>query len=94
MGIIEELPELGIVKYTKPAGVIASLIPVAGPYIDAGRHRHLRNQVQGRRDLAAPGQQEDDDEVVRMMRAALEAASTRSTWCSASSAPASRWPTC
>src|SRR5579864_9662932 len=28
MGIIEELPEKGIVKYAKPAGVIASLVPV------------------------------------------------------------------
>ena len=28
MGIIEEIPEKGIVKYAKPAGVIASLVPV------------------------------------------------------------------
>ena len=28
MGIIEEIPEKGIVKYAKPVGVIASLIPV------------------------------------------------------------------
>lgn len=28
MGIIEEIPERGLVKYAKPAGVIASLIPV------------------------------------------------------------------
>ena len=33
MGIIEELPDKGIVKYAKPAGVIASLIPVTSPYI-------------------------------------------------------------
>ena len=33
IGIIEELPEKGIVKYAKPAGVIASLIPVTSPYI-------------------------------------------------------------
>ena len=33
MGIIEELPEKGIVKYAKPAGVITSLIPVTSPYI-------------------------------------------------------------
>jgi sulfoacetaldehyde dehydrogenase len=32
-GIIEELPEKGIVKYAKPAGVIASLIPVTSPYV-------------------------------------------------------------
>jgi sulfoacetaldehyde dehydrogenase len=28
VGIIEELPEKGIVKYAKPAGVIAGLLPV------------------------------------------------------------------
>src|SRR5689334_1296507 len=28
MGIIEEIPQKGIVKYAKPAGVIASLVPV------------------------------------------------------------------
>ena len=33
MGVIEELPDKGIVKYAKPAGVICSLIPVTSPYI-------------------------------------------------------------
>jgi len=33
IGVIEELPERGIVKYAKPAGVIASLIPVTSPYV-------------------------------------------------------------
>ena len=33
MGVIEELPDKGIVKYAKPAGVIASLIPVTSPYV-------------------------------------------------------------
>src|SRR5215207_2094725 len=33
MGVVEELPEKGIVKYAKPAGVICSLIPVTSPYI-------------------------------------------------------------
>jgi sulfoacetaldehyde dehydrogenase len=31
MGIIEELPEKGIVKYAKPAGVIAALVPTTNP---------------------------------------------------------------
>jgi sulfoacetaldehyde dehydrogenase len=31
MGIIEEIPEKGITKYAKPAGVVASLIPVTNP---------------------------------------------------------------
>ena len=30
-GIVEKLPEKGIVKYAKPAGVIASLIPMTNP---------------------------------------------------------------
>ncbi len=31
VGIVEELPEKGIAKYAKPAGVIASLIPMTNP---------------------------------------------------------------
>jgi sulfoacetaldehyde dehydrogenase len=30
-GVIEEIPERGIVKYAKPAGVIASLVPTTNP---------------------------------------------------------------
>jgi len=33
MGIIEEDPVRNLVKYAKPAGVIASLIPVTSPYV-------------------------------------------------------------
>jgi sulfoacetaldehyde dehydrogenase len=33
IGIIEDDPATGIVKYAKPAGVIASLIPVTSPYV-------------------------------------------------------------
>jgi sulfoacetaldehyde dehydrogenase len=33
VGIIEEIPEKGIVKYAKPAGVIASLIPTTNPVL-------------------------------------------------------------
>jgi sulfoacetaldehyde dehydrogenase len=33
MGVIEELPDKGIVKYAKPIGVIASLIPTTNPDI-------------------------------------------------------------
>ncbi len=31
IGVIEELPEKGIIKYAKPAGVIASLVPTTNP---------------------------------------------------------------
>src|SRR6187455_633323 len=33
VGVIEELPERGIVKYAKPAGVIAGLLPVTNPLV-------------------------------------------------------------
>lgn len=33
VGVIEEIPELGIVKYAKPAGVIASLVPMTNPVL-------------------------------------------------------------
>src|SRR5580692_5009045 len=33
IGIIDEIPEKGIVKYAKPAGVIAALIPVTSAYV-------------------------------------------------------------
>ncbi len=31
VGIIEEIPEKGIVKYAKPVGVIASIVPTTNP---------------------------------------------------------------
>ena len=31
VGVVEEIPEKGIVKYAKPAGVVASLIPMTNP---------------------------------------------------------------
>src|SRR5215471_13500784 len=33
VGIIEEVPEKGIVKYAKPAGVIAGVLPVTNPLV-------------------------------------------------------------
>ena len=33
IGVIEELPEKGIVKYAKPVGVIAGLLPVTNPLV-------------------------------------------------------------
>jgi sulfoacetaldehyde dehydrogenase len=33
IGIVEEIPERGIVKYGKPAGVIAGLLPVTNPVV-------------------------------------------------------------
>lgn len=36
VGIIEEIPEKGIVKYAKPVGVIASLVPTTNPELTPG----------------------------------------------------------
>src|SRR3569623_224848 len=33
MGVSEEIPDKGIVKYAKPAGVVAALIPVTSAYV-------------------------------------------------------------
>src|SRR5881398_173384 len=33
VGVIEEVPEKGIVKYAKPVGVIAGLLPVTNPLV-------------------------------------------------------------
>src|SRR5687768_13502346 len=33
IGIIEEIPDKGIVKYAKPVGVIAGLLPVTNPLV-------------------------------------------------------------
>jgi acyl-CoA reductase-like NAD-dependent aldehyde dehydrogenase len=33
MGVIEDLPEQGLVKYAKPAGVVAALVPVTSAYV-------------------------------------------------------------
>ena len=33
VGVVEEIPEKGIVKYAKPAGVIAGLLPVTNPVV-------------------------------------------------------------
>ena len=60
VGIIEELPEKGIVKYGKPAGDrrLHRADDQSGP--DAGRQRDLRDQGARRRHLlAAPALEED-----------------------------------
>ena len=60
VGIIEELPEKGIVKYAKPAG--GHRRPAAGdqPARHDGQHGHQRDQVQGRRHLLAASAEQED----------------------------------
>ena len=53
MGVIEEIPEKGLVKYAKPAGVIVSLIPVTSPYITPIGIAIYAHQVQERGGLLA-----------------------------------------
>lgn len=72
MGVIEEIPEKGIVKYAKPAGVIASLIPVTSPYVTPIGIAIYAIKC---RDAVIfsphPGSKKTTNETVRVMRAAL-----------------------
>ena len=74
MGVIEEIPEKGIVKYAKPAGVIVSLIPVTSPYITpigiAIYAIKCKNAVIF---SPHPSSRKTTNETVRLMRAALVA---------------------
>ncbi|HER24462.1 MAG TPA: aldehyde dehydrogenase family protein [Candidatus Atribacteria bacterium] len=73
MGIIEEIPEKGITKYAKPAGIIASIIPCTNPA--------LTPPVTGLYSLKCkdvviysphPRTKKTTNETVRLMRVALE----------------------
>lgn len=74
MGVIEEIPEKGLVKYAKPAGVIVSLIPVTSPYITpigiAVYAIKCKNAVIF---SPHPSSRRTTNETVRLMRAALVA---------------------
>src|SRR5437762_7299243 len=72
MGVIEEIPEKGIVKYAKPAGVIASLIPVTSPYITPiGIAIYAIKCKDAVIFSPYPGSRKTTNETVRVMRAAL-----------------------
>src|SRR2546426_4998263 len=72
MGVIEELPEKGIVKYAKPAGVIASLIPVTSPYVTPiGIAIYAVKCKDAVIFSPHPGSKNTTNETVRVMRAAL-----------------------
>jgi sulfoacetaldehyde dehydrogenase len=75
MGIIEEIPEKGIVKYAKPAGVIAALIPVTSPYVTpVGIAIYALKCKDAVIFSPHPASRKTTNEVVRVMRAALRAA--------------------
>ncbi len=72
MGVIEEIPDKGIVKYAKPAGVIASLIPVTSPYVTPiGIAIYAIKCKDAVIFSPHPGSRKTTNETVRVMRAAL-----------------------
>src|SRR5580698_8678041 len=72
IGVIEELPEKGIVKYAKPAGVIASLIPVTSPYVTPITVAIYAVKCKDAVIFSPhPGSRTTTNETVRVMRAAL-----------------------
>jgi sulfoacetaldehyde dehydrogenase len=73
MGIIEELPDKGLVKYAKPAGVICSLIPVTSPYITPIGIAIYAIKCKDAVIFAPhPSSRKTTFETVRLMRAALK----------------------
>jgi sulfoacetaldehyde dehydrogenase len=74
VGVIEEDPVKGIVKYAKPAGVIASLIPVTSPYVTP---IGIAIYAVKCRDAVIfsphPASRKTASETVRLMREALKA---------------------
>jgi sulfoacetaldehyde dehydrogenase len=73
MGIIEEIPEKGIVKYAKPAGVICSLIPVTSAYVTPiGIAIYAIKCKDAVIFSPHPSSRRTTNEVVRLMRATLE----------------------
>ena len=73
VGIIEEVPEKGIVKYAKPVGIIASLVPTTNPDLTPGGQAVYAIKA---RDAVIfsphPRSKKTTFETVRLMREALE----------------------
>jgi len=75
MGVIEELPDKGIVKYAKPAGVIAALVPVTSPYVTpVGIAIYAIKCKDAVIYSPHPASRKTTNEAVRVMRAALRRA--------------------
>jgi sulfoacetaldehyde dehydrogenase len=74
IGVIEEDPVKGIVKYAKPAGVISSLIPVTSPYITPiGSAIYAVKCKDAVIFSPHPASRKTTNETVRIMREALRA---------------------
>ena len=73
IGIIEEIPEKGIAKYAKPAGVILGLIPVTSAYVTPASTAIYAVKCKDAVIFAPhPASKKTTGEVVRMMRCALK----------------------
>lgn len=73
IGVIEEIPEKGIVKYAKPAGVIASLVPVTSPYVTPiGIAIYALKCKDAVIFSPHPGSKQTTAETIRVLRAALK----------------------
>ena len=73
VGIIEELPEKGIVKYAKPVGVISCIVPTTNP--DLTPAGNAIYGIKGRNVVIFsphPRSKKTSFETVRLMREALE----------------------
>src|SRR5690349_708520 len=74
MGVIEEIPEKGIVKYAKPAGVSVSLIPSTNPELTPpGNGIYALKCKDAVIFSPHPASKQTTAEMVRIMRAALKA---------------------
>ncbi len=73
VGIIEELPEKGIVKYGKPAGVVACIVPTTNPDLTpAGNAIYAIKARDAVIFSPHPRAKKTSFETVRLMREALE----------------------
>jgi sulfoacetaldehyde dehydrogenase len=73
MGIIEEIPEKGIVKYAKPVGVIASLVPVTNASLtESGNGIYALKCKNAIIFSPHPASKKTTVETVRIMREALK----------------------
>jgi len=73
VGVVEEIPEKGLVKIAKPVGVVAALIPTTGP--DATPPLKALLALKGRNAIivaAHPRTQKTTELSVQLMRAACE----------------------
>jgi len=73
MGVIEEIPEKGIVKYAKPVGVIASLVPVTNASLtESGNGIYSLKCKNAIIFSPHPASKKTTFETVRIMREALK----------------------